>query len=388
MKVMRKFCSRLLMVFGLAMAIGLLFPQMEVNAKTTTITVKKVDQKTAKKVHKQLMKGKAFKLRIKGGEKNFIKQFQKLSKKVATCTDEGFNIFPICMKDSLYFGVSGGRNPKTYGGYTSFNVTKADCQEYIYGIKFARREYKDFKAYVDKALKESEYLLSVVNTDKVYVDEVNYKTRAALTKDVEKTIANLRELSKYLKKTKFRNLSETMKARVVLEVGGSSHKGWGKPAMRMSWDKPKFNTSFKALYQRKAHGRIRKFTDVACKTCAVFNIGEYDQIKGKMGTGPDVDEAVRVKLKTSSGKVRYAVVEMGEFCSHNDYAGFTTWSADTPYCRWRKDNRSVKKIKKTQQLRMIKLAGRGNAVYELSSDGVNLGKALVIYGLDVPKSEW
>ena len=37
---------------------------------------------------------------------------------------------------------------------------------------------------------------------------------------------------------------------------------------------------------------------------------------------------------------------------------------------------------------MIKLAGRGNAVYELSSDGVNLGKALVIYGLDVPKSEW
>ncbi len=388
MKVMRKFCSRLLMVFGLAMAIGLLFPQMEVNAKTTTITVKKVDQKTAKKVHKQLMKGKAFKLRIKGGEENFIKQFQKLSKKVATCTDEGFNIFPICMKDSLYFGVSGGRNPKTYGGYTSFNVTKADCQEYIYGIKFARREYKDFKAYVDKALKESEYLLSVVNTDKVYVDEVNYKTRAALTKDVEKTIANLRELSKYLKKTKFRNLSEAMKARVVLEVGGSSHKGWGKPAMRMSWDKPKFNTSFKALYQRKAHGRIRKFTDVACKTCAVFNIGEYDQIKGKMGTGPDVDEAVRVKLKTSSGKVRYAVVEMGEFCSHNDYAGFTTWSADTPYCRWRKDNRSVKKIKKTQQLRMIKLAGRGNAVYELSSDGVNLGKALVIYGLDVPKSEW
>ena len=116
MKVMRKFCSKLLMVFGLAMVIGLLSPQMEVSAKTPTITVKKVDQKIAKKVHKQLMKGKAFELRIKGGEENFIKQFQKLSKKVATCTDEGFNIFPICMKDSLYFGVSGGRNPKTSGG--------------------------------------------------------------------------------------------------------------------------------------------------------------------------------------------------------------------------------------------------------------------------------
>lgn len=381
MKVIRKFWSKLLMVFGLVMAIGLLSPQMEVSAKTTTITVKQVDQKTAKKVHKQLMKGKAFNLRIKGGEQNFIKQFQKLGKKVATCTDEGFNIFPICMKDSLYFGISGGRNPKTSGGYTSFNVTKADCQEYIYGIKFAKREYKDFKAYVNKALKESEYLLSVLGTDKVYVDEVNYKSRAALTKDVKKAVANLKELSKYLKKTKFRNLSGAMKARVVLEVGGSSHKGWGKPAMRMSWDKPKFNTSFKALYQRKAHGHIRKFTDVTCKTCTVFNIGEYDQIKGKMGAGSDVDEAVRIRLETLSSKTRYAVVEVGEFCSHNDYAGFTTWSADTPYCRWRKDNRSVKKIKKTQQLRIIKLAGRGNAVYELSPDGINLGKALA-------KSEW
>ncbi|EOS23518.1 hypothetical protein C806_03024 [Lachnospiraceae bacterium 3-1] len=386
MKVMRKFCSRLLMVFGLAMAIGLLSPQMEVNAKTPTITVKKVDQNTAKKVHKQLMKGKAFKLRIKGGEENFIKQFQKLSKKVATCTDEGFNIFPICMETSMYFGYNGGRNPKTSGGYTSFNVTKGDCQEYIYGIKFARREYKDFKAYVDKALKESEYLLSVVNTDKVYVDEVNYKSRAALTKDVEKTIANLRELSKYLKKTKFRNLSGAMKARVVLEVGG---REWGKPAMCMSWDKPKFNTSFKALYQRKAHGHIRKFTDVACKTCAVFDIGEYDQIKGRMGTGPDVDEAVRVKLKTSSGKVRYAVVEVGEFCPHNDYVGFDTWREDTTYRCWdQKNHRTVKKIKKTQQLRSITLIKRQKAVYELSPDGINLGKALVIYGLDVPKSEW
>lgn len=388
MKVMRKFCSKLLMVFGLAMAIGLLSSQMEVSAKTPTITVKKVDQKTAKKVHKQLMKGKAFKLRVKGGEKNFIKQFQKLSKKVATCTDEGFNIFPICMKDSLYFGVSGGRNPKTSGGYTSFNVTKADCQEYIYGIKFARREYKDFKAYVDKALKESEYLLSVVNTDKVYVDEVNYKTRAALTKDVEKTIANLRELSKYLKKTKFRNLSETMKARVVLEVGGANEKNeWGKRSMTYT-DGNTDKTAFKYLYQRKACGHTRRFTKVACKMCAVFGIGEYDQIKGMTDEGY-VAEAVKIKMKAYSGKTRYAVVEVGEFCPYNNYVGFKTWGPDTPYRPMDKEQlRVVKKIKKMQQLRSITLIKRQKAVYELSPDGLNLGKDLVIYNLDVPKSEW
>lgn len=387
MKVMRKFCSKLLMVFGLAMAIGLLSSQMEVNAKTATITVKKVDQNTAKKVHKQLMKGKAFKLRIKGGEENFIKQFQKLSKKVATCTDEGFNIFPICMKDSLYFGVSGGRNPKTSGGYTSFSVTKTDCQEYIYGIKFARREYKDFKAYVNKALKESEYLLNVLDTDKVYVDEINYKSRAALTKDVEKTIANLRELSKYLKKTKFRNLSEAMKARVVLEVGGANEKNeWGKRSMTYT-DGNTDKTAFKYLYQRKACGHTRRFTKVACKMCAVFGIGEYDQIKGMTDEGY-VAEAVKIKMKTYSGKTRYAVVEVGVFCPYNDYAGFETWSADTPYCRWKKNHRVIKKIKKTQQLRNITLTKRQKAVYELSPDGLNLGKDLVVYNLDVPKSEW
>lgn len=387
MKVTKKFCSKLLMIFGLVMAIGLLAPQMEVSAKTTTITVKKVDQKTAKKVHKQLMKGKAFKLRIKGGEKNFIKQFKKLSKKVATCTDVGFDIFPICMKDSLYFGVSGGRNPKTSGGYTSFNVTKADCQEYIYGIKFARREYNDFKAYVNKALKESEYLLSVVNTDKVYVDEVNYKSRAALTKDVEKAVADLRELSKYLKKTKFRNLSGAMKARVVLEVGGANEKNeWGKRSMTYT-DGNTDKTAFKYLYQRQARGHTRRFTKVVCKMCAVYNIGDYDQIKGMSDEGY-VAEAVKIKMKTSSGKTRYAVVEIGEFCPYNNYAGFGTWSADTPYCCWKKNRRIVKKIKKTQQLRSMTLIKRQKAVYELSPDGINLGKDLVIYGLDVPKSEW
>lgn len=379
MKVTKKFCSKL-MIFGLLMAIGLLAPQMEVSAKATTITVKKVDQKTAKKVHKQLMKGKAFKLRIKGGEKNFIKQFKKLSKKVATCTDEGFNIFPICMETSMYFGFSGGRNPKTSGGYTSFNVTKADCQEYIYGIKFARREYNDFKAYVNKALKESEYLLSVVNTDKVYVDEVNYKSRAALTKDVEKTIANLKELSKYLKKTKFRNLSGAMKARVVLEVGG---REWGKRSMRQDTSSKPANDSFKALYRRQACGNSITFSAVACKMCAVYQIGEFACFFRYAGF------VTRIKAKNLNGKTRYAVVDLGAFDEdYNDYAGNEVCVLYTSYRIRPKYTERIKKIKKTQQFRSMTLIKRQKAVYELSPDGINLGKDLIIYGLDVPKSEW
>ena len=217
MKVMRKFCSRLLMVFGLAMTIGLLSPQMEVNAKTPIITIKKVDQKTAKKVHKQLMKGKAFKLRIKGGEENFIKQFQKLSKKVATCTDEGFNIFPICMQDAGYYGTAGfdqqSNQPKKSGGYTSFLIKSSYCQEYIYGIKFAKREYKALKTYVDKILAKSKSTLKTLEGD-TSTWLLNESAKKAYIEKLNHVISEYEELRQYLKRTKLRDLPGTMKARI------------------------------------------------------------------------------------------------------------------------------------------------------------------------------
>ena len=78
MKVKKKFCNsllcRLLMIFGLVLAVQLFCPPMNVEAKTKTITVKNIDQKTAKKVHNQLMKGKAFTIRFKCSEKNFYKK--------------------------------------------------------------------------------------------------------------------------------------------------------------------------------------------------------------------------------------------------------------------------------------------------------------------------
>lgn len=390
MKVKKKFCNsllcRLLMIFGLVLAVQLFCPPMNVEAKTKTITVKNIDQKTAKKVHNQLMKGKAFNIRFKCSEKNFYKKFHKLTKKVAKCTDIGFDVFPICMKDSLYFGVSGGRNPKQSGKYTTFKVNKSDCQEYIYGIKFARREYKDFRTYVDKTQEESEYLLSALNSGTVYVDEVNYKSKEALTEDTKETIADLKELSEYLRKTKLRDLSGAMKARILLEVGSYS-KEWGDCSMTYT-DGNIDKTTFKFLYQRKARGHVRRFTMVACKICAVFDIGQYDQIKGKSAYAY-AGEAVRVKTKTLSGKTRYAIVAVGEFCPYNDYVGFKTWPVDTLYCRRydKKNLRLVKKIKKKQQLQEIGLLKRRKAVYEYSN-GIDLGKELMVYGLDVPKSEW
>lgn len=174
MKVKNDFCSKLFLGSILTMAAGLLLTfglilvgsvvcqqtEVEAKAKTKVITVKKIDQKTAKKVHQQLLKGKAFTIRFKGGEKNFYKKFQKLTKKVAKQTDVGFDFYPI------YFYMR-TKDPSVIGGYTSYRITAKECREYIYGIKFAEREYKDFKTDVNKALKESEYLYNALSAGTV-----------------------------------------------------------------------------------------------------------------------------------------------------------------------------------------------------------------------------
>lgn len=127
----RKVTLILLMVISLMILFMACPPEAEAASKLKTITVTKIDQQTAKKVHKQLLKGKKFKLRFRGNKKAFYKKFQKLSQKVANCTDVGLDIFPICATHTEYFGVSGNRQPTEIGNYTVLTVYGEYCQEYI-----------------------------------------------------------------------------------------------------------------------------------------------------------------------------------------------------------------------------------------------------------------
>ena len=302
--------------------------EVEAANKLKTITVTKIDQKTAQKVHKQLLKGKKFELRFKGGEKNFYKQFEKLSKKVATCTDEGFNIFPICMEDAGYYGTAGfdqqSNQPRKSGGYTSFLVKSAYCQEYIYGIKFAKREYKALKTYVDKILAKSRSTLKTLEGD-TSTWLLNESAKRAHIEKLNHVISEYEELQQYLKRTKLRDLPGSMKARILLEIGGSDEANdWVKKSMKHKDMGFKRKNSFKDLYNRKAYGRELYIAHTLCKMCAVYDIGDFSCVKESSQPNGVM---VWVKMKTRSGKTRYGVYRYGTLRSTRRQISYETKEA-------------------------------------------------------------
>lgn len=361
-------------------------PEAEAANKLKTITVTKIDQQTAQKVHKQLLKGKKFKLRFRGGEKNFYKQFQKLSKKVANCTDEGFNIFPICMQDAGYYGTAGfdqqGNQPRKSGGYTSFLVKSGYCQEYIYGIKFAKREYEALKMYVDKILAKSRSTLKTLEGD-TSTWLLSESAKRTYIKKLNHVISEYEELQQYLKRTKLRDLPGTMKARILLEIGGSvDANDWVKTSMKHKDMGFKRKNSFKDLYNRKAYGRELYIAHTLCKICAVYNIGDFSCVK-ELSQPNGV--MVWVKMKTRSGKTRYGVYRYGTLRSTRRQISYETKEALVRYRKRRKSDRVIGQIAKAKTIRQqIAVDGINVSFGTTSNEAVNL----TIYELNLDRSEW
>lgn len=361
-------------------------PEAEAASKLKTITVTKIDQQTAKKVHKQLLKGKKFKLRFRGGEKNFYKQFQKLSKKVANCTDEGFNIFPICMQDAGYYGTAGfdqqGNQPRKSGGYTSFLVKSGYCQEYIYGIKFAKREYEALKMYVDKILAKSRSTLKTLEDD-TSTWLLSESAKRTYIKKLNHVISEYEELQQYLKRTKLRDLPGTMKARILLEIGGSvDANDWVKTSMKHKDMGFKRKNSFKDLYNRKAYGRELYIAHTLCKICAVYNIGDFSCVKESSQPNGVM---VWVKMKTRSGKTRYGVYRYGTLRSTRRQISYETKEALVRYRKRRKSDRVIGQIAKAKTIRQqIAVDGINVSFGTTSGDAVNL----TIYEFNLDRSEW
>ncbi len=361
-------------------------PEAEAASKLKTITVTKIDQQTAKKVHKQLLKGKKFKLRFRGGEKNFYKQFQKLSKKVANCTDEGFNIFPICMQDAGYYGTAGfdqqGNQPRKSGGYTSFLVKSGYCQEYIYGIKFAKREYEALKMYVDKILAKSRSTLKTLEGD-TSTWLLSESAKRTYIKKLNHVISEYEELQQYLKRTKLRDLPGTMKARILLEIGGSvDANDWVKTSMKHKDMGFKRKNSFKDLYNRKAYGRELYIAHTLCKICAVYNIGDFSCVKESSQPNGVM---VWVKMKTRSGKTRYGVYRYGTLRSTRRQISYETKEALVRYRKRRKSDRVIGQIAKAKTIRQqIAVDGINVSFGTTSGDAVNL----TIYEFNLDGSEW
>ncbi len=382
----RKVTLTLLMVISLMILFMVCPPEAEAASKLKTITVTKIDQQSAKKVHKQLLKGKKFKLRFRGGEKNFYKQFQKLSKKVANCTDEGFNIFPICMQDAGYYGTAGfdqqGNQPRKSGGYTSFLVKSGYCQEYIYGIKFAKREYEALKRYVDKILAKSRSTLKTLEDD-TSTWLLSESAKRTYIKKLNHVISEYEELQQYLKRKKLRDLPGTMKARILLEIGGSvDANDWVKTSMKHKDMGFKRKNSFKDLYNRKAYGRELYIAHTLCKICAVYNIGDFSCVKESSQPNGVM---VWVKMKTRSGKTRYGVYRYGTLRSTRRQISYETKEALVRYRKRRKSDRVIGQIAKAKTIRQqIAVDGINVSFGTTSGDAVNL----TIYEFNLDRSEW
>lgn len=381
MKLKNQTWLSLALLIGL-MTIGVLFLQQDAFAKSKpkvkTITITKINQKTAKQVHKQLMRGKKFKLRVKGNAKSFHKKAEKLMDKVALCTEYRCDFYPIILSEMSTSKV---------GGYTYYTVSQQNCQEYIYGIKFAKRRRELFISYLDKTIPMLKNIRNrVANNDPGRQIQligrslpIGNVTKEAIPKEnipteIDRLIASTRELSKYLHKTKFYKLSEAMRARIMLPVSSNI---WCKPAMRYTLDKDR--ASFKALYQNKACGWCSTFASVTCKTCAMFNIGDCDYFSSTS----ENHGVARAKLKTLGGKTKYSVISNGNLENYNDYTGYR--SISSAYITYRGPHKKDKKIKKIDaEQRELRVPFMRIGMRESGSTK----KPEYTYCVDLPRSEW
>lgn len=371
----------LVILIGL-MTIGVLFLQQDAFAKSKpkvkTITITKVNQKTAKHVHKQLMRGKKFKLRVKGNTKSFHKKAEKLMDKVALCTEYRCDFYPIILS---------GASTSTAKGYTYCTVSSRNCEEYIYGIKFAKQRYKFFIDYVDKTISELgnirnqavndseriQILLTIGATTGATVSGEKVSKENIPTK-LDEIIASLRELSGYLHRTKFYKLSEAMKARIMLPIGTNK---WGKFAMRYTLDGSR--TTFKALHESKAYGKCADFASATCKICAMFDIGDCDYF-----CSTSENHAVaRVKVRTLNRNTKYSVISNGDLMNYNDYVGYKSVST-----RYRRPHKMDKKIKKIDaEKRELKMPYVRITMREAST-GAQMTKKGGLIHYYIPRSEW
>ena len=378
-KFIRNLCLGWILVLGLT-AIGVLSSGQNAFAKSKvkTITITKVNQKTAKHVHKQLMRGKKFKLRVKGNTKSFHKKAEKLMDKVALCTEYRCDFYPIILS---------GASTSTAKGYTYCTVSSRNCEEYIYVIKFAKQRYKFFIDYVDKTISELgnirnqavndseriQILLTIGATTGATVSGEKVSKENIPTK-LDEIIASLRELSGYLHRTKFYKLSEAMKARIMLPIGTNK---WGKFAMRYTLDGSR--TTFKALHESKAYGKCADFASATCKICAMFDIGDCDYFRSTS----ENHAVARVKVRTLNRNTKYSVISNGDLMNYNDYVGYKSVST-----RYRRPHKMDKKIKKIDaEKRELKMPYVRITMREAST-GAQMTKKGGLIHYYIPRSEW
>ncbi len=132
MKNKRYLC---LLIMILVFACAMKSNSLVVQAATTTVTVKKADDKTAKKVHKYLYKGKSLTLKVKGNSQSSKKKVKSLVKKVGVVNkyDVVFHYTPNYQSGSYYY----------------YSVSRENAQLYKYSVKTMKKMHKYTRNRID-----------------------------------------------------------------------------------------------------------------------------------------------------------------------------------------------------------------------------------------------
>ena len=260
----------LVMVFSFGTSI-------EAQAKTTTITIKSANTSTAKKLDKQLKKGKKFTVKVKGSKTSSKKLLDKTNAKL--------------QKVNKYSVKMNTKRSKSSKGYTYYTVSADNAKLYKYTIDFLTDAYtkNEFNAvWTEERIVKADDFEETGNWEK---EEVGFSEYYSY---------------KQLWKKDFCNLTTLQQARVITAQIRDYITYCGDKDIQVNKKGYTKSQLMQRLATKKAKGECGDFALYQCLIFDQIGIPSYLNLSYKANHG-----VVAFKVANSSGKTGWVASEYG-----------------------------------------------------------------------------
>lgn len=278
----KKILLMLTLAFVMAFSFG---TSMEAEAKTTTITVKSANTSTAKKLDKQLKKGKKFTVKVKGSKTSSKKLLDKTNAKL--------------QKVNKYSVKMNTKRSKTSKGYTYYTVSADNAKLYKYTIDYLTSVYT----------KETQF--AYWEGEEKPVKAPDYEETGNWVLEREHFSKDFTYKSEW--KKNFCDLSTLQQARVVTNfiMHYVPYNGYDIQVNKNGYTKSQL---MKRLATKKAHGN--------CGDITLYQMLVFDQIgiPSYYNRSENIHHAcVAFKVTNSAGKTGWLSADAGELCNVKFY---------------------------------------------------------------------
>lgn len=275
---MKKLIMTLMLVFTLSFVAS-----TTVEAKTTTVTIKKADTNTAKKLDKTLKKCKKLTLKVRGSKKASKKLITSVNKKL-----QQVNEYSVVMQCSYQ---------KTKKGYSYYSVSKDNARLYTYTIKLLKDMYTREQELTETFWNENRQVLKNDGKRGYFVTEAGWDTRTVVT-SYKKQNGN----------KPFYKLSTCVQSGIIassFDNNESKYITYNKKYKDSSGDYSNSQLISKLL-NGKMKGVCHDFTVCQMLIFSQINIENY-----YASSQNDNHAVVAVKVKNSKGKVMWVCFDYG-----------------------------------------------------------------------------